>query len=142
MAYLIDTNVLSELRRPQPDASVVAWVAARPPATLFISVLTLAELKKGIARLPPSARKTALADWLDVELPAYFLGRILAVDVPVALRWGELVAAAGRPLPAIDAMLAATASVHGLSLVTRNVRDFEGLGVVVIDPWEADHESG
>jgi hypothetical protein len=77
----------------------------------------------------------ALSDWLETELPSFFAGRILNVDAQTADRWGRLVAAAGRPLPAIDSLLAATAAQHGLSLVTRNARDFEGLGVEVINPW-------
>lgn len=135
MSYLIDTNVLSELRRKAPDAKVVAWLGARPPQTLYLSVLTLGEIRKGIEDVKNKARRQSLADWLEVELPNYFVGRLLPIDQAVADRWGRLMAAAGRPLAAIDGLLAATAAEHDLAVVTRNVKDFAGLGVSVIDPW-------
>ena len=135
MSYLIDTHVLSELRRKQPDAQVVAWVQARPRDALFLSVLTLGEIRKGIERVEDSLRKQALIDWLEVELPSYFLGRVLALDAHVADRWGRLMADAARPLPAIDSLLAATALQHDLTLVTRNIKDFTGLGVRLLNPW-------
>jgi len=135
LSYLIDTNVLSELRRRQPDAQVVHWVESRPSVVLYLSVLTLGELRKGIEALSESTRKHAMLDWLEVELPQFFAGRILPIDAHVADRWGHLVARAGRPLPAIDSLLAATALVHDLTLVTRNLRDFEFPGLSVINPW-------
>lgn len=137
MSYLVDTNVQSALRRREPDANVVRWVAARPAGTLYLSVLTLGELRKGIDGLPDGERKRLLLDWLEVELPAYFGGRILTVDATVADRWGRLLARSGRPLPAIDSLLAATAATHGLTLVTRNLRDFQHPDVPVLDPWAA-----
>ncbi len=136
MSYLIDTNVLSELRRKAPDPAVARWFADRPAGTLYLSVLTLGELRKGIERLADPARRLALLDWLETELPAFFAGRVLAVDAAVADRWGHLQARAGRPLPAIDSLLAATAMQHGLTLVTRNVRDVVDLGVEVLNPWD------
>lgn len=135
MSYLIDTNVLSELRRRDPDVNVVRWLESRPATTLYLSVLTLGELRKGIELLPEGARKRRLLDWLEVDLPGFFTGRLLPIDAQVADRWGHLVAQAGRPLPAIDSLLAATALTHGLTLVTRNRRDFQHPGLVVIDPW-------
>lgn len=135
MSYLLDTNVLSELRRRAPDPGVVRWVQERPVSTLFLSVLTLGELRKGVEGLADSARRLMLLDWLETELPAFFAGRILPVDVAVADRWGRMVAQAGRPVPAIDSLLAATALQHGLMLVTRNVRDVADLGVQVVNPW-------
>ncbi|AUM00574.1 VapC toxin family PIN domain ribonuclease [Rhodocyclaceae bacterium] len=135
MSYLVDTNVLSELRRRDPDANVVRWLEGRPATTLYLSVLTLGELRKGIEALAEGARKRRLLDWLEVELPGFFTGRVLPVDARVADRWGYLVAQAGRPLPAIDSLLAATALTHGLTLVTRNLRDFRYPGLAVIDPW-------
>ena len=137
MSYLIDTNVLSELRRRDPDANVVRWMADRPASTLFLSVLTLGELRKGVEGLPEGDRKRRLLDWLEVELPAYFGGRVLPVDASVADRWGRLQAQAGRPVPAIDSLLAATALAHGLTLVTRNLRDFQHPDLTVLDPWVA-----
>lgn len=135
MSYLIDTNVISELRRKHPDAGVVSWFSQRPPITLHISVLTLGEIRKGIEGLPDETRKLALLDWLETDLPAFFTGRILPVDAQVADRWGRLLAVAGRPLPAIDSLLAATALEHDLTLITRNTKDFSGLPLQTINPW-------
>lgn len=135
MSYLLDTNVLSELRRKTPNAGVVGWFSRRPASTLFLSVLTLGELRKGVEGVVDADRRVALLDWLEVELPAFFTGRVLPVDNHVADRWGRLLAAAGRPLPAIDSLIGATAAHHGLSLVTRNVRDYADLGLDVINPW-------
>lgn len=138
MSYLLDTNVLSELRRRQPDAHVAAWFSQRPPSTLFLSVLTLGELRKGVEAMTDTTRRLTLLDWLETELPAYFTGRVLAVDAAVADRWGRMTAEAGRPLPAIDSLLAATAVHHGLILVTRNLRDVQGLaGLTALNPWDA-----
>jgi len=137
VSYLIDTNVISELRRKQPDAAVVAWFEHCAPQSLFLSVLTLGEIRKGIERLDDPKRRQTLVDWLHVDLPTFFLGRLLSVDAPVADRWGRLQSAAGRPLPAIDGLLAATALQHDLILVTRNVKDFKGLGLDIFNPWDA-----
>lgn len=135
MAYLVDTNALSELRRKTPDSHVLAWFASRPPSTLFLSVLTLGEIRKGIETVADDQRRLRLIDWLETELPAFFTGRILPIDAAVADRWGRLCASAGRPVAAVDSLLAATAIEHDLALVTRNVRDFVGFGATVIDPW-------
>ncbi len=135
MSYLIDTNVVSELRRKAPDTGVVNWFSDRPPATLYLSVLTLGEIRKGIEGLADDARRQPLLDWLEIDLPTFFTGRILAVDAAVATQWGHLVATAGRPLPAIDSLLAATALEHDLVLVTRNTKDFADLAVKVFNPW-------
>ena len=137
MSYLVDTNVLSELRRRDPDARVVQWMAHRPATTLYLSVLTLGELRKGIEGLAEGARKRRLLDWLEADLPAYFAGRILSVDAAVADRWARLLEQAGPPLPAIDSLLAATALVHGLTLVPRNLKDFPHPDLTVLDPWTA-----
>jgi predicted nucleic acid-binding protein len=139
MSYLLDTNVLSELRRKQPDTHVVSWFAQRAAQSLFLSVLTLGEIRKGIelmdATRTDAARRQSLRDWLEQELPTFFLGRLLSVDAGIADRWGQMQALAARPLPAIDSLLAATALSHNLTLVTRNVKDFEGMGVDIINPW-------
>lgn len=137
MSYLIDTNVLSELRRKQPDPKVVAWMQDRPRQSLFLSVLTLGEIRKGLERVEDASRRQSLLDWLEVELPNYFVGRLLTVDVHTADRWGRLMAQAGRPLPAIDGLLAATALQHDLTLVTRNTKDFDGLEIRLVNPWNA-----
>jgi len=137
VSYLINTNVISELRRNQPDANVAAWFERCAAQSLFLSVLTLGEIRKGIERLDDAKRRQILVDWLHVELPTFFLGRVLSVDAAVADRWGRLQSDAGRPLPAIDGLLAATALQHDLTLVTRNIKDFQGLGLHIINPWEA-----
>jgi len=137
VSYLIDTNVLSELRRRVPDPRVLAWMNERPGSTLHLSVLTLGELRKGIEGIAESPRKRRLLDWLETDLPAYFAGRVLAIDDRVADAWGRLLARAGRPLPAIDSLLAATALTHGLTLVTRNLKDFAHPELSVLDPWQA-----
>lgn len=133
MSYLIDTNVLSELCRKQPDPGVVEWFARHPAHSLYLSVLTLGEIRKGIEGVADATRRQALLDWLETELPAFFAERLIAV----ADRWGRLIAHAGRPLPAIDSLLAATALEHDLVLVTRNTKDFAGLPVEVFNPWIA-----
>ena len=137
MSYLIDTNVLSELRKRQPDARVVAWLEERPRQSLHLSVLSLGEIRKGIEGVADAAFRQALTDWLETDLPNYFVGRLLGIDASVADRWGRVQAIAGRTLPVIDGLLAATALRHDLTLVTRNVKDFAGLGVPLIAPWQA-----
>ncbi len=115
--------------------SVVTWFSQRPATTLYLSVLTLGEIRKGVEGISDEMRRQALIDWLETDLPSFFTGRILPVDGAVADRWGRLVAAAGRPLPAIDSLLAATALEHDLVLVTRNVKDFADLPVEIFNPW-------
>lgn len=137
MAYLIDTCALSEFTKPQPSAAVVSWFTAVVDGTDFISVLTLGELEKGIARLRPSKRRTAFERWL-AEIRVRFAERVLPVDGPVAIEWGRMSARAelaGNPLPVVDALLAATAIVHGLSVVTRNSADIARTGARIVDPW-------
>lgn len=135
MSYLIDINVLSELRRKSPDPRVVDWFSQRPPTTLHLSVLTLGAIRKGIEGVDDEVRRQSLIDWLETDLPTFFTGRILSVDSAVADRWGRMIAAAGRPLPAIDSLLAATALEHDMVLVTRNIKDFAGLPVRIFNPW-------
>jgi len=137
LSYLVDTNVLSELRNKRVDANVVAWMQARPRQSLYLSVLSLGEIRKGIEGVADPAFRQTLADWLEVELRNWFVGRLLGIDEKVADRWGRVQAAAARTLPVIDGMLAATALEHDLTLVTRNTKDFAGLGVQLINPWEA-----
>jgi predicted nucleic acid-binding protein len=134
VSYLLDTNVLSEARRRAPPA--VAWLSAVDPGSVFLSVITIGEITKGIAlraRTDPVAA-ASLDDWLDT-LQRFYADRILAVDTAVAATWGRLMAQRSRP--AVDTMIAATARVHNLVLVTRNVADFADTGVDVINPWAA-----
>lgn len=136
---LLDTCVVSELAKPAPDPSVLAWIEGMSDDSLRLSVLTLGEIKKGADLLEDGARKARVEVWLD-ELRATFADRILPVDEAVALRWGAVSAAsrrAGRVRPPIDSLLAATAVCHQLKLATRNVADFDGTGVVVVNPWNA-----
>lgn len=135
MSYLIDTNVISELARAKPDRRVVEWFESMPGSALFLSVLTLGELRKGVERLPDAPRRERLRLWLEVDLSAWFGDQLLPVDAAVADRWGRLLAEAARPLPAVDSLLAATALHHDLRLVTRNERDFVYPGLDVINPW-------
>lgn len=135
MSYLIDTNVLSELRRRNADNNVVSWFAKRPASLLYISVLTLGEIRKGVNKLELCERRSAINDWLETDLPQFFAHRILPIDQTVAEHWGRMLASAGRPLPVVDSLLAATARAHNLCLVTRNTKDFHGLDVELLDPW-------
>ena len=136
MSWLIDTNALSELKKRRPHPGVVRWFADHSAGSLHLSVLTLGELRKGIDAMVESDRKTAFRDWLESELPDYFAGRILDIDARTADRWGRLCAEARRPLPAIDSLLAAAALAHGLTLVTRNLADFDLPALRVVNPWD------
>ncbi|HXH72949.1 MAG TPA: type II toxin-antitoxin system VapC family toxin [Mariprofundaceae bacterium] len=135
MSYLLDTNVISELVRANPEPAVLAWFDQVPDDSLYISVLTLGEIRKGIESVVDGKRKEKLRVWLEHTLPDWLEGRLLPVDEAVAEQWGRLQAEAGRPLPAIDSLLAATALHHGLRMVTRNTQDFGFPGLEVINPW-------
>jgi hypothetical protein len=136
MSYLLDTNVISETVRRQRNKLVVGWLEQIPAEALFVSVLTLGEIKKGIERLPDRRRREKLRLWLEHDVPAWFEGRVLPVDLAVADRWGRLLADVGRSVPTIDSLLAATALHHELRLVTGNVGDFNYPGLEVINPWQ------
>lgn len=135
MTYLLDTDVLSETRKRQPAASVADWLAATPPDRLHVSVLTLGEIEQGIARVRGRGDRrqaSALERWLrDVETG--FEGRVLPITLPVVAAWGRQRYV--QPLPVIDALIAATARVHGMTVVTRKVKDFELAGVQVLNPF-------
>jgi predicted nucleic acid-binding protein len=135
MSYLLDTNIVSETVRRNPNRAVIAWLDPLPAEALFVSVLTLGEIRKGIEALTDKRRREKLRLWLEHELPAWFEGRVLPVDLAVADRWGRLLAEAGRPIPSIDSLLAATALHHELRLVTRNAGDFDYPGLQVINPF-------
>lgn len=137
--FLLDTNCISESVSVRPDANVEKWMRTADQSLLYLSVLTLGEIRKGLATLTQGKRRTRLETWLEIELQARFAGRILPVDASIADRWGLLEADArrrGKPLSTIDALLAATALHHNLTLVTRNVTDFSGLSLPVLNPWE------
>ena len=135
MTYLLDTNVLSETRKRQPAARVADWIAATPPDRLHVSVLTLGEIEQAIARVRGRGDRDqafALERWLR-DVQAGFEDRVLPITLPIAAAWGRQQYT--QPLPVIDALIAATARVHGLTVVTRNVKDFELAGVQVLDPF-------
>ena len=138
--YLIDTNVISEYNREQfPHPGVVRWLEATPEALQFLSVLTLAEIERGILRKEEGKRRRELQRWFEEILPARFAGRILTFDAKLASHWAHLTATLldrGRPLPTVDSQLAATALANDLVLVTRNVKDYEGTGISIVNPWE------
>ena len=137
--FLIDTNCISEVVRLKPDPRVTAWIEAAEESLLYLSVLTLGEIRKGLAALPQGKRRSRLETWLEVELQARFSGRILSIDAAVADRWGLLAAVAkikGKHLSAIDGLLAATAIHHNLTIVSRNAGDFTNTQVPVLKPWE------
>jgi toxin FitB len=136
--FLLDTNVISEWTKPRPNEGVIRWLADADEDRVLLSVVTLAELRYGVERLPVGARRRRLDGWLNGEILTRFEARILSVDAAIAHAWGAIVArrdAAGRPIGNIDAFIAATAKHHELALVTRDVTDFEGLGLRLIDPW-------
>lgn len=138
MNYLLDTNVLSESSRPQPSPDVMRWLAELDEDRGFVSVITVAELRRGALILAPGRRRDSLMSWIDGELRDRFAGRIIPVDAEVADRWSDIMAACrseGRGLGVMDGFLAATALVRGLTVVTRNIRDFAFLGDRVINPW-------
>jgi|ERR1017187_3350131 predicted nucleic acid-binding protein len=139
--FPIDTNVLSEYNRSRgPDAGVKRWLETTDRQSQHVSVITLAEIQKGIELLAEGKRRLQLEQWLKQDLEAWISGRILSVDRQVAGRWVSLVAQgarAGRPLPTVDSLIVATALAYDLTIVTRNTRDFQGIGASTINPWEA-----
>jgi toxin FitB len=138
--FLLDTNVISELVKAKPEPKVTKWIETTDETLLYLSVLTLGEIRKGIASLSPSARRVTLEAWLDHDLALRFSDRILPIDQQVADRWGRIAGSAAAkksPLPVIDGLFAATAQHHNLILVTRNTRDIAAAGVPAFDPWTA-----
>jgi toxin FitB len=140
VTFLLDTNVVSEWTRPSPHPAVVRWLREVDEDDVLLSVVTLAELRHGVDRLAGGERRRRLDHWLSVDLVERFDGRIVDVDRAVGDSWGRLVAAGesrGTRPGAVDALIAATADVHGAVVVTRNVRDFHAMGTRVLDPWTA-----
>jgi len=137
MKYLLDTCVISELTKPQPNLYVLVWLQAIQSEDLFLSVINIGEIKKGIYKLPASSKKQALLLWLSSLLSDY-QNRILPVDLAVMESWSAIVASAekiGQPVASMDGLIAATAYTHHLTLVTRNERDFSACNVTIINPW-------
>lgn len=139
MNYLLDTNVISEWTKPRPDAGVVEWLATVDEDRLFISVVTLAELRFGVERMDKGARRNRLDSWLIDELPERFEDRVVFVTPDLADVWGRMMArgqSIGRPVGSRDALIAATAEQLQFTLVTRNVSDFEALDIPLLHPWQ------
>ena len=136
--WLLDTNVLSELRKPHCEPSVRRWIEARRPGELFLSTVTFAEIRFGIARLPDPGRQHELNRWLDGDLRPWFAGRIFEITEEVILRWREMVERgrkSGHTFSQPDLFISATADLHGLCVATRNEDDFAPTGVAVVNPW-------
>jgi predicted nucleic acid-binding protein len=136
--FLLDTNLVSELIRVKPERRLLEWIEAADEGLLYLSVLTLGEIRKGVAGLAQGKRRTRLETWLEVDLQTRFSGRVLPIDVAVANRWGLLAAQAktkGVSLPVIDGLLAATAIHYDLTVVSRNTSDFVSVQVPVVNPW-------
>ncbi len=139
--FLLDTNIPSELIRMRPDPRVSNWVYAQDEQSLYLSAVSIGEFRRGFVILPPSKRRTDLERWFEHDLLQRFGGRILPVTHSIADRWGVLDGQCqlkGTPLNTADGMIAATALDHDLTLVTRNVKDFTGLGVAIFNPWDAE----
>jgi toxin FitB len=135
--YLLDTCVISELVKPNPDQNVVNWLQVTPTERLFLSVITIGEIRKGLIKLPDSKRKDLFTNWLNSLLEDYQT-RIITIDLAVAENWGIIQGKSeikGMTMPAIDSLIAAIAYTHNLILVTRNVADFESSGLPIENPW-------
>ena len=138
MKYLLDTCVISELVKKRPSRRVMDWVSSREESTLFLSVITLGEIRRGVEKLPEGKKKRSLEAWIDTGLKRRFTGRLLPINDEMAEHWGVLAAAAearGRKLPVLDGLLAASARVASLTFVTRDVGVLEQTGVDIMDPW-------
>ena len=138
MRLLLDTNVLSEITEPSPDEGVLRWIHGLDEDRTFISIVSIAEMRRGVALMDSGRNRDALGEWLALDLPQRFENRIISVDGAVALAWGDLMALAkrsGRGLASMDGLIVATAVAHQLTLATRNTKDFKGFGVDIINPW-------
>jgi tRNA(fMet)-specific endonuclease VapC len=139
MNYVLDTNVISELISKQPHKKVVEWLDRLDPNAIYLSVITIGEIRRGIEKLPPSKRRDTVREWLEADLLIRFQGRILEITTEVMLVWGELTGRLekeGRPIKAIDSLIAAIALQGNYCLVTRNEHDFQHTGVTIINPWK------
>jgi len=137
MIYLLDTNIISETIKPEPNKNVIRWLSALSNHHLAVSVLTIGEIRSGVERLEDKAKKIKLVKWLEVDLAEWFVDRVISIDLKVADKWGYISALTKKQLPTIDGLIAASAMVHGLKLVTRNVKDFKSVcGLELINPFE------
>jgi predicted nucleic acid-binding protein len=137
--YILDTNVISELVAVRPNVTVVEWIEAIDPEAVFLSVIAVGELSKGIEKLPDSRRKKLLKQWLQDDLLVRFENHLFMIDVHTMLLWGTMNArleTAGSPVGAVDGLIAATAIQHNCTLVTRNTAHFKNTGVTLFNPWE------
>ncbi len=139
MKFLLDTCLISELIKREPNPRVLPWLESQDETTLYLSVLTIGELQKGISKLPDSLKKLELQAWVSNDLVARFEGRLLSIDGEVAIAWGRLLGVAekqGKKLPVMDILIAATAITHNLTVVTRNTRDLERCHAKAFNPWK------
>jgi toxin FitB len=140
MNYLLDTCLISELAKSKPDKKVVNWLLKKQETSFYVSVLTFGELHKGVEKLPESKKKEELKNWIEDELRNRFQSRIIGIDLRVSIIWGRIQSFAeksGKPMPAIDSLIAATGIAHDLTVVTRNVPDMEQSGVKLLNPWSS-----
>jgi predicted nucleic acid-binding protein len=145
VSFLLDTNVVSEATRPQASRAVLDWIGSQEPESLFISAITLGELRRGALLLPSGTKRKALLRWIETDIQEAFAGRILPVDALVMEHWAQLEASttkAGCRLASMDGLIAATALAHELVLATRNLSDFSGRGVPLFNPWSGPPTPG
>ena len=138
MKFLLDTCVISELTKKEPNQKVMQWIQEKYESDLCLSVLTLSEIQKGITKLPESKKKNDLQGWLENDVPQRFEGRIFTITIAVAKKWGEVEGETekmGEKMPAIDSLIAATGIVNNLTVVTRNTDNLERSGVKLFNPW-------
>lgn len=143
MKYLLDTCTISEFSKPYPDKGVVDWFKNISPERLFLTSITVGEIRKGLAKLPNSKRKVRISEWINTLLEQY-ANRIIPIDLSVAENWGEhqgISEKDGKPIPTVDGLIASTARVHNLVLVTRNEVDFENCNVSILNPWNLKQDS-
>lgn len=139
MRYLLDTNIVSEFTKSQPDSALIGWFLRHQNDELFLSVVTIGEIQQGIARLPASQRQRDLDSWLNQSLLMAYADRILPIDTAVAMQWGTLAArlmGIGKKTSVLDGLIAATAVLHSLTLATRNIADFINTGLPLVNPWD------
>lgn len=133
--WLLDTVTISETTKPNANGAVLDWIRSQSAENLFTSVICLGEIRRGVERLQAGAKRARLRSWMDEDLPAWFGDRVLGVDLSIASLWGEITAAPRETVPVADALIAATAVRHGLTIVTRNTRHFAAVEAAVFDPW-------